>query len=85
MDDLRWYLTISQSLYNKTLASYINTWLGATYRKKRSVLTHCDEIGFDFTQFVDSCFRNFLTDYLPLSSLLDVLVVFLVEGVRSLY
>lgn len=49
------------------------------------MLTHCTNIGFDFTQFVDSCFRNFLTDYLPLSSLIDCLLIYLVEGIKSIY
>lgn len=85
MDGLRWHFTLSQQLYNKTLASYVETWLKTTMKKKRSVLTHCNEIGFDFTQYVDSCFRNFLTDYLPLSSLLDCILIYLVEGIKSLY
>ena len=85
MDELRWHFTISQQLYNKTLASYIDSYLRVTFGKKRSVINHCRNIGFDFTQFVDSCFRNFLTDYVPLSSQLDLLMIFLVEGIKSLF
>lgn len=84
-DELRWHFTITQQLYNKTLASFIDSYLRTTHRKKRSVVTHCQKVGFDFTQFVDSCFRHFLTDFLPLSSLLDILLIFLVEGVKSLF
>lgn len=39
----------------------------------------------DFTQLVDSCFRRFLTDFLPLSSLIDVMVIYLVEGIKGLF
>ena len=85
IDELRWHLTISQSLYNKTLASCIDSYIGTTMRKKRSVLVHCREIGFDYTRFVDSCFRHLMTDYLPMSSLLDFMPVFLLEGVKSLF
>ena len=56
-----------------------------THRKKRSIILHCTRIGFDFTQFVDSCFRNLMTNFLPLSSLLDVLIIYLTEGIKGLY
>ena len=85
MDELRWHFTISQQLYNKTLASYIDSYLRVTLKKRRSVINHCRNIGFDFTQFVDSCFRHFLTDFVPLSSLLDLVMIFLVEGIKSLF
>ena len=85
MDSLRWHFTISQELYNKTLASYVESWLRITMKKRRSVLDHCGKIGFDFTKFVDACFRRFLADFVPLSSLLDCLLIYLVEGIKSLY
>ena len=78
-------MPITQLLYNKTLASFIDSYLRTTLQKKRSVVTHCRKIEFDFTQYVDSCFRHFMTDYLPLSSLIDVMVIFLVEGIKSLF
>ena len=34
---------------------------------------------------MDSCFRHFLSDYLPMSSLLDITVIFIVEGIKSLF
>jgi len=85
IDDLRWHFTISQQLYNKTLASYVDTYVNITFNKNRSVLKHCSEIGFDFTQYVDSCFRNMMTDYLPMSSMLDYLMIFLTNGIKSIY
>lgn len=85
IDQLRWHFTISQQLYNKTLVSFIDSFMGTTFRKHRSVIKHCQNIGFDFTQFVDSCFRSFMTDFLPLSSLIDVMMIFLVEGVKGLF
>lgn len=83
---MRWYFTISQPLYNKTLASYIDTYLRTTLKKSRSIVKHCHEtIKFDFTQYVDSCFRHFLSDYLPLGSMIDAVFIYLVEGIKALY
>ena len=82
---MRWHFTLTQLLYNKSLASYVDSFLRTTVQKKRSVVLHCRQIGFDFTQFVDASFRHFLSDFLPMSSLMDVMVIFLVEGVKGLY
>jgi len=40
-DELRWYFTLTQLLYNKTLASWVDSYLKTTHRKKRSVVLHC--------------------------------------------
>lgn len=85
MDLMRWHFTISQSLYNKSLVSYVDAYLSTTLRKQRSILKHCMGIGFDYTQYVDSCFRHFLTDFLPFGTLLDVLLIFISEGIKSLF
>lgn len=44
-----------------------------------------DTINFDFTQYVDSCFRRLMSDYLPLSSLIDAVFIYLVEGIKAVY
>ena len=60
-------------------------YLNSTLRKKRSVICHCNQIGFDFTKFVDTCFRNFFTDFLHLGSLLDFMTIFVAEGRKSMF
>ena len=84
-DGLRWHVTLSQEAYNKSITCYIDSYLYITWRKKRSVIVHCRDIGFDYTQFVDSCFRHFLTDYLSLGNLLNFMMVYLVEGQKAMY
>ena len=84
-DSLRWHMTLSQESYNKSLITYVHSYLQSTYRKKRSVVKHCHSIGFDYTQYVDSCFRHFLCDYLSLGNLLDFAMIFLVEGQKAIY
>jgi hypothetical protein len=46
---------------------------------------HCQDIRFDFTRFVDSGFKSFMTNYLPLSIMHEFLMVFLLEGQLGLY
>ena len=85
VDGLRWHMTLSQEAYNKSIATYVDSYLWTTYRKKRSILLHCREIGFDYTQYVDSCFRRFMCDYLSLGNMFDFTMVFLVEGQKAIY
>jgi hypothetical protein len=61
------------------------TYFKTTKMKKRSLVTHCQQIQFDFTRFVDSGFRSLMTNYLPLASALDFMLIFLCEGQKSMY
>ena len=78
-------MTLSQEAYNKSIATYVDSYLRTTYRKKRSILLHCRAIGFDYTQYVDSCFRRFMCDYLTLGNMFDFTMVFLLEGQKAIY
>ena len=84
-DGLRWHLTLSQESYNKSIITYVDSYLRTTYRKKRSIIKHCYGISVDYTRYVDSCFRHFLCDYLSLGNLLDFTMIFLVEGQKAIY
>ena len=84
-DGLRWHLTLSQEAYNKSIITYVDSYLRTTYRKKRSIIKHCREISIDYTRYVDGCFRHFLCDYLSLGNLLDFTMIFLVEGQKAIY
>ena len=49
------------------------------------MLVHCRDNDFDFTKFVDSGFRNMMTNYLDLNNMTDLMMVFLSEGQKSLF
>lgn len=63
------------------MKSYLNT----TVRKKRSVLMHMNKIGFDFNKFVDISFKSMIGHFVPLPIAIDILMMFLVEGVKILF
>lgn len=84
-DNLHWYFPVDISSYSKDLATFIDAYLQSTKLKKRTILVHCKSIQFDFTKFVDAGFKTFLTNYLPLTSMLEFLIIFIVEGREGLY
>ncbi len=56
-----------------------------TLRGKRSILLHMNKIGFDFSKYVDTCFKSTLTYFLSLPIAIDVLMMFMIEGVKILF
>jgi hypothetical protein len=56
-----------------------------TLRGKRSVLLHMNKIGFDFNKYVDVCFKSILTHFVSLPIALDILMMFMIEGVKILF
>ena len=44
-----------------------------------------NKIGFDFNKFVDASFRSICTYFVPLPVALDILMAFLVEGVKVIF
>jgi hypothetical protein len=67
------------------LSTFVKSYLTTTLRGKRSVLLHMNKIGFDFNRFVDICFKSTITNFVPLPVALDILMMFLIEGVKILF
>lgn len=84
-DHIRWHLTLEKSQYFKLLSVFIKSYLKTTLRGKRSVLIHMNKIGFDFTKYVDVAFKSLLTSFVSLPIAIDILCMFLVEGVKILF
>lgn len=82
---MHWYFPVDMSSYSRDLATFVDAYLKSTLRKKRTILKHCKDIHFDFTKFVDGGFKTFLTNYLPLTTMLEFLIIFIVEGREGLY
>lgn len=49
------------------------------------MLVHMNKIGFDFNKFVDICFKSLTGHFVPLAIALDILMAYLVEGVKVLF
>lgn len=44
-----------------------------------------NKIGFDFNKFVDASFKSLGSHFVPLPIALDILMVYLVEGVKVIF
>ena len=84
-DDLEWYVCMTKQQYVMQVSMFVKIYLASTFFKKRSLLAHVHKIHFDLTQLVDNCMRFFMSDYLPLPSVIEFTLVFLTEGVQALY
>jgi hypothetical protein len=49
------------------------------------VLKHFSTIGFDFSLYVDACFKTFGTHFLALPITIELLMMFLTEGAKILF
>lgn len=82
---IRWHFTFEKHQYFKLLNTFVKSYIRTTVRGKRSLLKHMAKIGFDFTKFVDLCFKSLLTYFVTLPIAMDILIMFLNEGVKILF
>ena len=59
--------------------------MNTTIRGKRSILLHMNRIGFDFSKYVDTCFKSTLTYFVSLPIAIEILMMYMVEGVKILF
>ena len=67
------------------LSVFVKSYLKTTIRGKRSILVHLNKIGFDFSRYVDVAFKSLLTSFVSLPIAIDILCMYLVEGVKILF
>ncbi len=67
------------------LSTFITSYLGTTYRNKRSIIEHFKNISFDFSRYVDMSFKTMTFYFLPINVAFDVMMCFLAEGVKVIY
>lgn len=44
-----------------------------------------NKIGFDFSKYVDTCFKSTLTYFVSLPIAIEILMMFMIEGVKILF
>lgn len=44
-----------------------------------------NKIGFDFNKFVDASFKSLCSNFVPLPIAIDILMAYLVEGVKVIF
>lgn len=82
---MRWHFTFEKNEYFKTLTTFIKSYLSTTLRKKRSILKHLNEIGFDFSTYVDKAMKSIMAYFVPINVGVDIMMMFLVEGVKIIF
>ena len=82
---IRWHFTLDKSQHFKLLSTFVKSYLATTFKKKRSLLAHMNKIGFDFNQYVERSFKSMSTAFLPLAVSMDIMLMFLVEGVKIVF
>jgi hypothetical protein len=82
---MRWHFTFERNEYFKLLTTFIKSYLGTTVRKKRSILKHLNEIGFDFSAYVDKAFKSIMGYFVTINVGVDIMMMFLVEGVKIIF
>ena len=82
---IRWHFTTDKGQYFKLLSTFVRSYLKTTLRGKRSILVHMNKIGFDFNKFVDTSFKSLCSHFVPLPIAIDILMAFLVEGVKVIF
>lgn len=82
---IRWHFTLEKSQYFKLLSTFVKSYMNTTIRGKRSILLHMNRIGFDFSKYVDTCFKSTLTYFVSLPIAIEILMMYMVEGVKILF
>lgn len=82
---MRWHFTFEKNEYFKLLTTFIKSYLETTVMKKRSILKHLNEIGFDFSIYADKAFKSIMAYYLTINVGVDIMMMFLVEGVKIIF
>jgi hypothetical protein len=82
---LRWHFTFEKPGYFKTLSTFVKSYLNLTMLGQRSILKHMQQINFDFFKLVDLSFRTLLGHFVSLPIALDVLMSFLVQGIKMVF
>lgn len=82
---MRWHFTFEKNEYFKMLTTFIKSYLSTTLRKKRSILSHLNKIGFDFSLYVDKAFKSIMAYFVPINVGVDIMMMFLTEGVKIIF
>lgn len=82
--ELRWHLTFNQTDYFALLSAFAKSYI-STVRGQRSLLKYMNEINFDFNKYIDASFKSLTSHFVSLPIAIDVLMMYLVEGVRIIF
>jgi hypothetical protein len=82
---IRWHLPLNNNDRIRLYQAFGYSYLMTTIRKKRSLADHMSSIGFDILNYSMSSIDSLGSRYIPLCMITDVLLMYLVEGVKMIF
>lgn len=82
---IRWHLPLNSVDRTRLHQAFGSSYLMTTLRKKRSLALYMTQIGFEFQEYSAATFDTVGARFLPLYIATDVLMMYLVEGVKIIF
>ncbi len=82
---IRWHIPLNTEDRSRLHQAFGTSYLMTTLRKKRSLAAYMSSIGFEFRNYSAQSFDSLCARFLPLYIETDVLLMYLVEGVKILF
>jgi hypothetical protein len=82
---IRWHIPLSSEDKLRLHQAFGTSYLMTTLRKKRSLATHMSQIGFELRNYSCAAFDTIGARFMPLYIAIDVLLMYLVEGVKIIF
>ena len=82
---IRWHVPLNSEDKIRLHQAFGTSYLMTTLRKKRSLATHMSHIGFELRDYSAAAFDTIGARFLPLYIATDVMLMYLVEGVKILF
>ena len=82
---IRWHIPLTSEDRTRLHQAFGSSYLMTTLRKKRSLASHMSTIGFEFRNYTSASFDTICSRFLPLHLATDVILMYLVEGVKIIF
>jgi hypothetical protein len=82
---IRWHIPLNSEDRSRLHMAFGSSYLMTTVRKKRSLAAYMSSIGFEFRSYSAQSFDSLCSRFLPLFIETDMILMYLVEGVKILF
>ena len=82
---IRWHIPLNQEDKIRLYQAFGTSYLMTTLRKKRSLATHMSQIGFELRNYSSAAFDTIGARFMPLFIAIDVMLMYLIEGVKIIF
>ena len=82
---IRWHIPLNQEDKIRLYQAFGTSYLMTTLRKKRSLATRMSQIGFELRNYSSAAFDTIGARFMPLFIAIDVMLMYLIEGVKIIF